>query len=333
VKLNLSDGTKKWIRVGGQVVLGLIIAWFVYQSLSKGLAATNFQNLRFDWRWLVVSWVLLLGYYAIYTLGLDLIMRALGSPSTYMKAFKLNFASLLGKYIPGGFWPAVGRVALAPAMSLSRAHAAVSMVLEAGLSTAGGLLVFALSLAFGGAVPKGTQPWQWMALAVVIIVCLHPAIFRRALGLAFKVARVKQEAPSLGYGVTLLLVAIYAASWLVAGAAFQAFSLALVATAKVDVLMYAGAYAAGSIAGLVVLFAPGGIGVREGVLAFLITPLVGPGLAVVVGFAARVWSTLLELALSGLAVIMPSPGGGGPAGEAGMDQRAAEEPPIPDLRD
>jgi hypothetical protein len=49
--------------------------------------------------------------------------------------------------------------------------------------------------------------------------------------------------------------------------------------------------------------------VREGVLAVLITPFVGAGNAVIVGFAARVWSTLLELALSGGAVAMPAPGG------------------------
>ena len=300
---------RKALRIGGQLVLLAVIAWYVYQSLAKGVAQSNFASLRFDWRWLLASWMLLAGYYAVYTLGLDLIMRTLGSPSTYPKAFKLNFASNLGKYVPGGFWPALGRVALAPSMSLSRAHAAVSLVLEAGLSTAGGLIVFALSLAFGGTLPKGTEPWQWVVLAVVLVVCLHPAIFRRALGAAFRVARVKQEAPSLSYPVTLGLVALYAVSWLVAGAAFLAFSHAIVADATGNVLQYAGAYAAASVAGLVVLFAPGGIGVREGVLAVLITPLVGPGNAVIVGFAARVWSTLLELVLSGAALAMPSPGG------------------------
>jgi uncharacterized membrane protein YbhN (UPF0104 family) len=297
------------LRIGGQVVLLAVIVWYVYQSLAKGLAQSNFAALHFDWRWLAASWVLLAGYYAVYTLGLDVIMRTLGSPSTFMKAFKLNFASNLGKYVPGGFWPALGRVALAPSMSLSRAHAAVSLVLEAGLSTAGGLIVFALSLGFGGTLPAGTRPWQWIALAAVLVVCLHPAIFRRALQVAFRVARVKQEPPSLSYAATLGLVALYAVSWLVAGAAFQCFTRAIVSNAGGNTLAYAGAYAAASVAGLVVLFAPGGIGVREGVLALLITPFVGAGNAVIVGFAARVWSTLLELVLSGGALGMPTPGG------------------------
>ncbi len=305
----MSSAVRRTLIVAGQVLLFAIIAWFVYQSLAKGLASSNFLQLRFDWGWLALSWVLLAGYYALYTLGLDLVMRALGSPSTLPKAFKLNFASNLGKYVPGGFWPALGRVALAPTMSLSRAHAAVSLVLEAGLSTAGGLIVFAISLGFGGRLPAGTQPWMWLALAAVLVVALHPAIFSRALGLAFRLARVDQTPPDLGYLRTLGLVALYAASWLIAGAAFQCFTYALVRDAGGNTLAYAGAYAAASIAGLLVLFAPGGIGVREGVLAFLIAPFVGPGTAVVVGFAARVWSTLLELALSAGALAMPTPGG------------------------
>jgi uncharacterized membrane protein YbhN (UPF0104 family) len=305
----MSFGARRALRIAGQVALFAIIAWFVYQSLSKGLSGSDFLQLRFSWGWLGLSWVLLAGYYAIYTLGLDLIMRALGSPSTLPKAFKLNFASNLGKYVPGGFWPALGRVALAPSMSLSRAHAAVSLVLEAGYSTAGGLIVFAVSLGFGGRLPAGTQPWMWLVLAALLVVALHPAIFSRALKWAFRLARVDHEPPRLGYGITLGLVALYAVSWLVAGAAFQCFTYALVSNAGGNTLTYAGAYSAASIAGLLVLFAPGGIGVREGVLAFLITPFVGPGNAVIVGFAARVWSTLLELALSAGALAMPAPSG------------------------
>lgn len=305
----MSPGLRRALRIGGQVLLLAIIVWYVYQSLSKGLTSSNFLQLRFDWRWLAASWLLLAGYYAVYTAGLDWIMRALGSPSTMPKAFKLNFASNLGKYVPGGFWPALGRVAMAPSMSLSRAHAAVSLVLEAGLSTAGGLIVFAVSLGFGGRLPAGTQPWMWLVLAAALVLALHPAVFSRALAWAFRLARVDQEPPNLGYARTLGLVGLYAVSWLVAGAAFQCFTYALVRDAGGNTLAYAGAYAAASIAGLLVLFAPGGIGVREGVLAFLITPFVGPGNAVIVGFAARVWSTLLELALSAGAIAMPAPGG------------------------
>lgn len=320
MKVNLSDGTRKWLRIGGQVVLGVIIVWFVYQSLYKGFTSANLTKLHFDLRWLLVSWLFLAGYYALYTLGLNVIMRDLGSPSTYPKAFKLNFASNLGKYVPGGFWPALGRAALAPAMSLSRAHAAVSMVLEAGFSTAAGIAVFAVSLAFGGVIPAHTYWWEYVALAAVIVVCLHPAVFGRALGWAFKVAKVRQEPPRLSYTKSLVLFVVYGASWIVAGFGMQFFAMACQTNVPFEPLVFAGAYGAASVVGLIVLFAPGGIGAREVTLALLITPVVGPGNSAIIAFAARVWSTLLELVLSAIALAMPSPGGGAAALEDGADE-------------
>jgi uncharacterized membrane protein YbhN (UPF0104 family) len=299
-----------------------VIIWFIVRSLTRGFAESNFAALHFDWRWLAASWVLLLGYYAIYTLAMDFIMRSLGSASTYRKAFKLNFATNPGKYVPPGVvWPAVGRAALAPKLDLSRVDAVVSLVLEAGLSSAAAVIIFVVSLGFGGRVLRGTTPWEWLAMLAVLVLCLHPAIFRRALTVVFKVVRVKQEPPSLGYGTTLGLVALYAASWLVAGAAFECFTLALVTGAAGNVLTFAGAYATATIAGMAIPGAPAGLGEREAVLTLLLIPMVGPGVAVVIAFAARVWFTLLELLLSGTALALPAVG---PGAAAPVPEGAAE---------
>lgn len=298
--------TSKLLNVGGQVVVFAVIIWFIVRSLTRGFAESNFAALHFDWRWLAASWLLLLGYYALYTLGMDFVLRSLGSASTYRKAFKLNFATNPGKYVPPGvIWPAVGRAALAPKLDLSRVDAVVSLVLEAGLSSAAAVIVFVASLGFGGSVLRGTQPWEWLAILAGLVLCLHPAIFRRALSVVFRVVRVKQEPPSLGYGTTLGLVAFYATSWIVAGAAFRCFTLALVRGAEGNVLTFAGAYATATIAGMAIPGAPAGLGEREAVLTLLLIPMIGPGVAVLVAFAARVWFTLLELVLSGTALALP----------------------------
>jgi hypothetical protein len=300
--------TFKALRMAGQIVLFGVIAWFIFQSLAKGIAQSNLAALHFDWRWLAASWVLLLAYYATYTFGMNMVMKSLGSPSTYFRAFKLNFATNPGKYVPPGvIWPAIGRATLAPTLGLSRVNAVVSLALEAGLSTAAGLIVFILSLGFGGRLVPGTQPWEWALAAAILVVCLHPAIFSRALRIVFKVIRIKDTPPRLGYGVTVRLVALYAVSWLVAGAAFWCFTLALVAHTNGNLLTFAGTYAIAVVAGMIIPGAPAGLGEREAVLTLLMIPFVGPGVAVIVAFAARVWFTILELALSGTAIAMPKP--------------------------
>lgn len=296
---------RRGLTVAVQVVLLGVIAYFVARTLATGLRASDFLHLRFSLPYLLASWAVLIGYYAMYTGGMDIILRLLGAPSSLAIAFKLNFATNVGKYLPGGIWPVFGRLTLGPKLGLPRRVVAPGMVLEAGLSVAGGLLVFFASLGFGSDLPRGTQPWQWAALATIVVVGLLPPVFRRVLALGFRLAKIDAPVPHLGFGVTLGLVAYYAASWLVAGVALRLYTLALVAGAPGSVLRYAGAYAAASVSGLVVLLAPGGIGVREGVMALLLSPLVGGTSAMVVGFSARVWSTLIELACSAVALALP----------------------------
>lgn len=291
--------------LAGQAALLAVIAFFVVRTLSRGLASSGFLHLRFSLPYLLLSWGALLGYYAMYTGGMDIIMRLLGAPSSFARVFKLNFSTNLGKYIPGGIWPVFGRLTLGPKLGLPRRIVAPGMVLEAGLSIAGGLMVFFASLVFGGVMPRGTQPWQWVALAAIVLVGTSPPVFRRVLALGFRLAKVDAPVPRLSFGATLALVVYYGVAWFVAGVAFRLYTLALVAGAPGNVLQYAGIYAAASVAGLVVLLAPGGIGVREGVISLLLAPLVGPAMATVVGFSARIWSTLVELSASAVALALP----------------------------
>ncbi|HEY3317641.1 MAG TPA: hypothetical protein VGK50_04395 [Coriobacteriia bacterium] len=296
---------RRRLTLAAQVVLLLVIAFFVARTLAVGLASSGFLHLRFSLPYLLASWVALLGYYAMYTGGMDVILRLLGAPSSFARVFKLNFSTNLGKYLPGGIWPVFGRLTLGPKLGLPRRIVAPGMVLEAGLSVAGGLTVFFASLALGGSVPDGTQPWQWAALAAIVLVGTAPPVFRRVLAVGFRLARVDAPVPRLSLAATLGLVAYYAVSWLVAGLAFRLFALALVAEAPGSVLRYGGVYAAASVAGLVVLLAPGGIGVREGVIALLLAPLVGGPSAALIGVTARVWSTLVELSASAVALALP----------------------------
>jgi glycosyltransferase 2 family protein len=322
-------GVRRRLVIAAQAVLLAAVAFFVWRSLASGLSSSGFLHLRFSLPYLLASWVALLGYYAMYTGGMDIILRLLGAPSSFARVFKLNFSTNLGKYLPGGIWPVFGRMTLGPKLGLPRRVVAPGMVLEAGLSVAGGLLVFFASLAFGGGgLPGGTAAWQWIALAAIVVVATAPPVFRRALAFGFRLAKVDEPVPRLSYVATLGLTAFYAVSWLVAGLAFKLYTLALVADAPGSILRYAGVYAAASITGLVVLFAPGGIGVREAVIALLLTPLVGGPAATVVGFSARVWSTLVELTSSAVAIALPvkAAEGGAGAADGGPDDGAGGVP-------
>jgi uncharacterized membrane protein YbhN (UPF0104 family) len=308
---------------GAQTLLAAAVVYFVWRAVSTQLATSRFLELHFSPLYLVAAWVVLACYYLLFAGGLALVIRSLGYRPRYRDVFKLSFATNLGKYLPGGIWQVAGKVALARQAGVEPHAALVAAVVESAVSVTGGLLLF-LGTTLGGApFPAGVPEWPLWAIIVAILVALQPGIFARVVALGMRLLKIEGEPPHLTFGQIVALVAYYAAIWLVAGGAFWLFTRSLTPDPGAGWLAYCGYYAAGAIGGLLVLFAPAGLGVREGFLVLLMRDVVAGGVATawIVAFAARVWSTAMELALSGVAVAMPFSEPGGPA-----DAQAADGP-------
>lgn len=293
------------LLTAAKVVFGLVLVYFIYRALATGFTTSGFSKLSFSWPHLVASWVALLGYYAVFVGGLALVFRALGVPTSYRDTFKLSFSANLGKYLPGGFWPVAGRVSMGPKAGVPRRVALVSTIVESAVSVTGGTLLFLLAVALGAPVPGSLPTWPFAVLAAGIVVALHPALFGRLIALGMRLAKVEGEAPRLTFPATLGLVVYYMGVWTVSGVALWTFTRSLVPDTGAGPLVYGPYYAAAAVMGLLVLFVPGGIGVREGMLLFLLSPLIGRPQAAVVSVAARVWTTLLELVCSSIALALP----------------------------
>lgn len=296
-------------RAGLLVVQGiviLVVAYYVAMTLIELFRSDALYKLTFHPVYLAASVVLLGGYYVLYAHSMAIILRMLGDRVSLRDAFELNYVSALGKYVPGGVWHVVGRVALATSMGVRKRSILVTTVLENALGVVSGILVAAVFLGPSAARALDVPVWSPIVMAGAMLVAMHPAIFGRIMALGIKLMRVDVVAPSLTFPQILGQVAYRAFGWLVAGAAFMLLRNAIVVDPVWRSLgLYAGAYSAASVGGLLMIFAPGGIGVREAILIALLTPAygtAGPVVAGAVGLGSRVWSTLVEMAVSALAV-------------------------------
>jgi len=162
------------------------------------------------------------------------------------------------------------------------------------------------------------QGWLLGALAVALvlgagILLLLPRLTRRLPSLARLWSQVR---PAQLPGFALLL----AMQWLAYGAAFRLLAIGLLGDAGVaqgSWGFYITAFTESYLAGVIAVFAPAGLLVREAALISILTPVLGGADAVILAVGARIWHTALEL-LSGLAVltipIPPAPAHPGPAG-------------------
>lgn len=299
-------GWKRWALRGAQALVAVLIVYFVYSSVSTQLAKSRFLELRFSLGFLVASWLVIGVYYLLFAGGLMLVIRSLGYKPNYRDVFKLSFAANLGKYLPGGVWQVAGKVAMAKQAGVDRHAALVASVVESAVSVTGGLVLFLATTLLGAPFPAGVPKWPLWALMVGIFVALLPQIFARVVALGMRLLKIEGEPPHLKLRHIVALVAYYAGTWIVAGAAFWLFTRSLTADPGAGVFAYAGYYAAAMVGGLLVLFVPAGLGVREGFLVTLIGSVVagGPATAWVVALAARVWSVAMELIMSAVAVAM-----------------------------
>lgn len=202
----------------------------------------------------------------------------------------LFFVGQLGKYIPGSVW-SIGAQA-----EMARRHQVPPRVtVSTGLVFLGYHVDTAVLLASGAAIGGALDPrwpdWlSWAGLALGLI-GLAPA-FVRTLA-----ARIGGRAPRLTFTDTAIAVALMAVAWLTYAAA-----LVLLApdASWGDLGELGGAFAAAYAVGVVVVFAPAGVGAREATFVVLLTPLLGVGPATALALVARVVHTAADALLAGL---------------------------------
>lgn len=197
------------------------------------------------------------------------------------------FIAQLGKYIPGSVWSFAAQGAAGARQGLSPRTSAAAAVLFLVVHMASGLVVV-------GVLGWASQLDTWLvALSLAAgLVGLVPSAYGR-LGSRLAAQSCSWSIRRSAWGLALMVPV-----WL-------CYSLALVLLVPSPDLTMAltlgSSFAIAHAAGILVPFAPAGLGAREGVLALLLTPVLGVGSAAAVALVARLLHSLADFTVAGLA--------------------------------
>jgi uncharacterized membrane protein YbhN (UPF0104 family) len=147
---------------------------------------------------------------------------------------------------------------------------------------------FAASSIAAGSMAAFLLGW-WGSLVVALLAVLLTAVRRPP---------TSRRVPTF---VTVRATLLYLPMWLLFGASFWLCAQALVGVPARDLALYAGAFAVAWLAGLVAIYAPGGLGVREAVLVALLSGRIGAADALIVAAASRLMLVLVDVVLAGVA--------------------------------
>ena len=243
---------------------------------------------------LVGATLLLLAAYAISGLIWGGVVTGLGGPRLSAgDAVSIFMIANMGRYVPGKVWSIAGMAALAKGKGVPVAVSATSAVIMQGIG-----LLAAGAIGLGALLGGPAPPPRWalaagaVAAILLLLVLAVPPLFHAAVALWFRIVRTGAPA-NLTAALVLRWLAQVAGGWVAMGASFWILAASL--GMELSPVHAGSAFAAAYVAGYLMLFAPAGVGVREGFLVAILAPALGSASATVLAIAARLWMTAAEV--------------------------------------
>jgi hypothetical protein len=227
----------------------------------------------------------------------------------YRDAVGIWFLTNLARFIPGTIWQFAGLGVMASRKGISAVAATAAILLQQVVLLATGLLLtIALAPELLGAWTAGVSHALLMLIAAAGAVAFVWGFPRAASGLRTLTARwFKRDLiwPAPPQGQFAAYVAGLVLPWLAYGVAFWLFGRSLLGSEAPDLVLSIAAFTASYVAGIVAVFAPGGIVVREAAMVAALAPQVGSDHALLLAVGSRIWLVALELitALIALAAV------------------------------
>ncbi|MBF0686355.1 MAG: flippase-like domain-containing protein [Cellulomonas sp.] len=305
--------SRTWIQIGFSAVVVVAVAVYLVR-----IDWAQLEGLHLSAAPLAAATVLALGFRYWGALVWLHLLRRLGARDVHRSARELSYVyakAWLGRYVLGaGTW-IVGKVYFAAQHGVSRSKLAVSGTLEAALQLISTLLVGLALLALDPRLDAlGGRATVLSAVAAgVCLLALAPPVLRRLLDLAYRLARRRlpaEDRPT--WSLVLSGGGLYVLGTLLTGASYYLLARAVYSDLPWSDLAYVvGAASIASAVSMLAVFAPGGLGVREGVQALFLSALMPLEAAVVVTVLTRLWSVAVDVLFLACAAAL-RPRGGAP---------------------
>jgi uncharacterized membrane protein YbhN (UPF0104 family) len=280
-----------------QIALTVLVTWFIVDRLGPGILELSETAIVIEPSWGTIAascLVLAAGYLASGWIW-GRMVRDLGGPQlSFADAVRIYMVSNLGRYVPGKLWQIAGMAMLARARGVSAPVATAAAVIGQAVALAGATLVGLLVVLSGSSALAGWTPWMAGGAALVVALVAIPAFFRPLVRLWLRL--VPGDAPKdvpVGPLEGLRWLALYTLNW--GGYALAFWLLVRGMFGSGELILVGPAFAAAYVLGYLALFAPAGIGVREGFLVAFLTPTLGAGGAALAAVTSRVWTTVVEV--------------------------------------
>lgn len=288
-----------------KLTLFAIVLLFVFRALAARLVDFTLADIELAYWFVVWALVCILFRFALSVVVRSLMLASLWHRPGWAAMCAIAWVPLIGKYVPGKFASVAGAVWMLRKYGVPGAVAAGVVFIVHGMMVVLGLVLAAPMTLWPVVYRHLPLAWLWCTLLIAVgIICLHPRVFTAIANVLLRmirrpalqvVPRVRSYLPPLLVGLVIYALAGIAL-WFLAG------SVKRMSFWQIPFFISTAALA--GTAGFLAFFAPAGIGVREGILLMVLSPVIGGGYAAIVVVAWRLLQTIVEVVLAGIGLVI-----------------------------
>jgi glycosyltransferase 2 family protein len=278
-----------------KVIVMLIIFTVMIYYLANNWSSLKEYDLTFNPIFLIISFILLGLSHILASIGWNLILKLLKSNIPQKSASGIYFISQLGRYIPGKVWYILGRVGMTRKHNVPKRIIILSGFLELILVMASASIIFLLALIFFPIIPEIQNYLPHLTtLVILILIGIHP----KSLNILLKILKKTEMKIKLSYTKILLTLLFFIVVWIIKGIAFYYLISSITILDISSLFWIISVFSISWVIGYLILITPGGIGAREGLIIYLLSPLFPIPLTIAISLLTRIWMIITEFTLS-----------------------------------
>jgi len=298
--MQIKDLSQKTYFKIGQAIVIFIIFFFLIKSLTANWNQVKSYSWELNYVYIFSSFPVVIFTYVLLVFIWKEILKKSGYDLSFKKMFKVWFVSNLGRYIPGKVWQFLGFIYLLEKEGVPKSRSFFISILAQSLSVLSGLFISVLFLRYDFYERIFARSF-WLSflffffLLWVLVIIFYPKLLDWILNLVLRILKRESVSLNLKTKSILFYFSSYFVCWLLFGFAFWMLVMGIIPVSFTSYFNLTGVFAGAFVLGFLAFFAPGGIGVREGIMVVFLSLYFPLPVATLISLLSRVWITLAEI--------------------------------------
>jgi glycosyltransferase 2 family protein len=285
---------KRWYSRLLFIAVLISVSWYIITSFND---FTEFDY-HLDWTYLFLSFLFTVAAYLLQLIIWFFLARSFGINLSFLNAANAWSLSQLGKYLPGKI--GLFLVRMDAHHEVPKRAVAVATGVEFITAMAASCLLVLAAAPFMRGTTSSYIFWSAAGLACLLLLSLYPPILKILSAWAFRMMKRPPLDNLPSYGFLLKLVAANMLVGIPYGLGLFFAYNCFYPIGWNYFLIITGIYYAAALVGVAAIFAPAGIGVREGIVFLILPALISKPVVIFATLLTRIIITIVEIFLAGL---------------------------------